>query len=152
MTKPELTTEEQELVDRVLSNHNKARLPDKESKGKGKDRPRWARLSTWSIFFVILPFILNGIFIIFIMQISSVVGNDRIKVLIESQSEMQMNETSEELGITWLQDFFTIYVNRFYIMAAVFLVSFTIVGLMFVLDALIDQNHLKKEEFANDKE
>lgn len=145
--KRELTPDEEAYVDRALRLRSRqSPRSNKSSGGARKSRPAWTRLSYWSIFILLIACAINGFFMLFIYQYRALVGDETIRFVIENKDSPELEETVKNVNLDWVQEYLKFYENRFLIMGAVFSVAILIIAVMLVVDNIIDQRYMEKEQ------
>lgn len=100
-------------------------------------RPLFLRPGLWSVVLFILPFALGGVFLYTVLQIPSALGGiENLELLNEAVALGGFDEASQLAGLDWLPDYLRLYEHKELIVAIIFLVFFTLGGLVTLLDLL----------------
>lgn len=129
-----------EFLEDVLSRHNnfevdeEAKIIKKPKNKKKKKIPPYKKASHWIGAFLLLPVLLSGIFMTFVIRAESFLGKESLQWLAKQDIDDSMAEAAKAAGLGWLPEFLAIYNYRWIIMISLFTICFFIAGIIMVMD------------------
>ena len=149
----ELSQEEEAFIAQTLSQRESVDitpLGKKKAKRKNKKQKRfWSKLSFWTIFILAIPTVLSAVFIINLIRIQELLGNDVVKLITSDQMPSDFPDKARAEGFDWLPQYVQFYNHKEAIVAGMFTVAIVIIIIMFVIDAIIKHSRLKKRNAEN---
>lgn len=122
--------------ERVDDNKGKSHVKPVIRKTVQSSTPGYKKTSHWIAALFILPFLLVGVFYLFLLNAQSFLGGKgTLDWLANSHYGNEIADTAAKSGFTWLPTFLEIYAYRWPIIIGCFAVCFAFVGILMVRDA-----------------
>lgn len=146
----EISPEEEAFILEALENRESYSTSASASKitpkrKRHKKRRFYQKVSTWAALIMLIPAILSTLFILNMMRIESIIGNDAIKVLTSDQLPEDFKEQAAAGGMEWIPQYVELYKNKELIVGGMFTVAILIVMIMFFIEAVVRYYRIRKE-------
>lgn len=147
--KRELNDNEQEYIDNLLDDNSNVDVTkdgvNKKVKPKTKKVPLYKNATHWIGAFILLPVLLSMIIIIGTLRTEAYLGG-AIDWLKEQDLDGAFYQNLSNSEMNWMPMFIEIYSYRWLVIVGIFVVCFTIAGIIMFIDR--KNNPLTEEELA----
>lgn len=156
--KRDLTELEKDFIENQLKEKNNVEIIEKEDyieiielkKPKFDTKNFFLfRPTFWVTIILIIPFIITAFIMTTIIRIESFLGADSLKWLSSNNMSDQIQQVSQESGISWLPMFLDIYPNIGIIIGVIFAVFIILAAIVLIINFLIKDKKNKKDEEKN---
>lgn len=132
-----MTDEEKLFVQDILATSKKVEVTDSGlvvPVKKAKKIPPYKNLNHWAIAFMVLPFVVSGFFLAGMFRLSAYMGEGSLIILSQNQLGDDFAQLMKFMGFSDFPLLVSVYEVRWFIVAAVFFVSFAIATLFLLLN------------------
>lgn len=132
-----MTDEEKLFVQDILATSKRVEVTDSGSVvpiRKAKKIPPYKNLNNWAIAFMIFPFVVSGFFLAGMFRLSAYMGEESLILLSQNQFGEDFAQLMKFMGFSDFSLLVSVYEVRWFIVAAVFFVSFAIATVFLLLN------------------